>query len=496
MSEAPPDHRRYSIGVWVFGRGLGVTLLCAFGSAWWQLEGLIGDRGLAPARELIERIHASGSMSFARAPTLAYWDGSSGTLHAICAAGTLASFLLAAGLVPRAALLVAWACYLSIVNVGHPFMLFQWDALLLETCIVATPLVPFAWWDRHGHRREPPAIARWLIYFLLFRLMFRSGLVKIWSGDELWSTLAALEVHYETQPLPTALGWWAHQLPEGLLTLQCAAMFAIELIVPFALALPHRVPRILAAAAFVTLMLAIAATGNYGYFNLLTIVLCLPLLDDAFLRAALPARMNERFNRHHPPARRPPGRWHRLHHVRTTAAVGLLLLGALGFIRGLGPRGGHPIDAVLEPVTGFRLTHDYGLFAVMTCLRPEILIEGSLDGREWRAYEFRFKPGALDRAPVWSAPHMPRLDWQMWFAALGNYRQNPWLVRLQQRLLDGEPAVLDLLGDDPFDGQRPRYVRATLVRYEMTDVATWRAEGHWWAEGDRHPYTPVLAGQR
>jgi hypothetical protein len=141
----------------------------------------------------------------------------------------------------------------------------------------------------------------------------------------------------------------------------------------------------------------------------------------------------------------------------------------------------------------FRSINNYGLFAVMTTTRPEIIIEGSNDGVTWQPYEFKYKPGATNRRPGFVEPHQPRLDWQMWFAALGNYRQNPWFVAFCVRLLQGSPAVLDLLRKNPFPGAPPRYLRAMVYEYHFTNPAARHKSGDWWRRELKGEYLPVIS---
>jgi hypothetical protein len=227
-------------------------------------------------------------------------------------------------------------------------------------------------------------------------------------------------------------------------------------------------------------MLLIALTGNYGFFNLLTLVLCIPLLDDGALRRLIPGRLG--------PGAAPERntKWNTWPGVAPA-----LVIAVTGIIFFTGTLGSRP-PGWLGPVYRFSTFNNYGLFAVMTTERPEIELEGTLDGATWVPYTFAYKPGALDRAPPFVAPHQPRLDWQMWFAALGDARRNPWLANLMQRLLQGEPTVLRLMGSNPFEEEPPKQIRAVVYQYEPT---TWgeRAEsGDWWKRRDRALYAPIL----
>ena len=331
-----------------------------------------------------------------------------------------------------------------------------------------------------------------LLWWLLFRLMVSSGVVKLASGDPAWHHLTALSYHYETQPLPTWIGWYAHQLPRAFQVVSCAVMFAIELGAPWLILGPSRV-RHGACAALIGLQLLIAATGNYCFFNLLTVALCVLLLDDT----VWPRALRERFTRT-PPAAPRPRRWPRW--VLVPVVVVLLLDSAARMDGLIGPRRPWPapVTAFLAALEPLQVVNSYGLFAVMTTSRPEIIVEGSDDGTTWQAYDFKYKPGDLRRRPAFVAPHQPRLDWQLWFAALaGNYRGAPWFLRFLQEILQGSPDVLALLAANPFPGHPPRYVRASLYDYHFTNPTTRRADGAWWRRDRQGLYCPALSlGER
>jgi hypothetical protein len=227
-------------------------------------------------------------------------------------------------------------------------------------------------------------------------------------------------------------------------------------------------------------MLLVGLTGNYGFFNLLTVVLCLPLLDDRLLRRFVPRRFS---------AKAMPERESKWVTWPGAAPAIVIALSAAVFFTGAF---GHRPPGWLSPIYRFSTFNNYGLFAVMTTERPEISIEGTLDGETWEPYVFRYKPGPLERAPVWNTPHQPRLDWQMWFAALGDYRQNTWLGNLMTRLLRAEPTVLALLGENPFEEEPPKQIRAVIHRYEFANRDEREANGRWWKRRGRALYAPIL----
>ena len=463
----------------LFLRLLALVYLIAFVSLGVQVDGLIGSRGILPVAPLLEWVKQQvGARGYWLLPSLAWLDPSDGFLRFLCVGGAGLALLAGLELAPAAALFLCWLCYLSLVNVGGVFLGYQWDALLLETGLLAVFLAPLGLRPRPG---APPApVVVWLLRFLLFRLMFGSGVVKLLSGDPSWRHLTALRYHYETQPLPTPLGWWAHQLPDWFQTLSVVLMFGVELVVPFFVFGPRKL-RLVACGAFLGLQVLIAATGNYTFFNLLAAALALLLLDDA----ALPGREAEA-----PPA---AGRaWPR---ALLWPVAGILGLASLAELAGTFGIALAPLGLVESALGPLHSVNSYGLFAVMTTSRPEIQVEGSDDGVVWKPYEFRWKAGDLKRGPAFVAPHQPRLDWQMWFAALGTCGQNRWFVQFLERLLEGSPPVLGLLARDPFPSHPPRFVRAQLYDYHFTTPSELRGTGRYWRRELVGPYCPVLSLQ-
>jgi predicted DCC family thiol-disulfide oxidoreductase YuxK len=474
----PGDSRTVAL----FLRLMGVVYVAAFVSLWVQIAGLVGSDGILPAQECLAAARSQlGASRFWFVPTLAWLSASDIALHALCAAGTLGALLAVAGLAPVGALTCAWLSYLSLSSVGQEFLRFQWDSLLLEAGFVAILLAPWRWRSRLSGDPPPSRAALWLARWLLFRLMFSSAVVKLTSGDASWHSLTALEYHYFTQPLPPWTAWYASHLPAGFQRLSVLMVFAIEGVAPFLVFGPRRV-RFAGAAAIAALQALILLTGNYGFFNLLTLVLCVPLLDDGVLSRATAATTA------FAPAS-PGRRW-----PRRVAAAGLFAMSLVPLSHALkiGVGASGPLADAYWLASPLQVVNPYGLFAVMTTERLEIVVEGSRDGRLWQAYEFEYKPGDPARRPVFTTPHMPRLDWQMWFAALGSWRQNPWFLGFCRRLLEGSPAVTALLARDPFAGAPPRYLRARLYQYRFTTADERRRSGNWWARTLQGEYVPTL----
>ncbi|MEY2504243.1 MAG: hypothetical protein QOG27_523, partial [Verrucomicrobiota bacterium] len=374
-----------------------------------------------------------------------------------------------AGMAPVFSLGLLFVLYLSLTIAGQTFLSFQWDILLLETGFLALFFAPMVWRMRRGDEAPWSRVGFFLLKLLLFKLMLMSGVVKLTSGDDSWWTLTALDYHYWTQPLPTVLGWWSDQHPEWFKKFSVAFCLVVEVVVPFFIWAPRRF-RHIAGILLIALQIAIAATGNYCFFNLLTIALCLLLFDDKF-RTRLVGRRNAAegvagFSNAVEPKRVIPNGSTASRPTNSFAAVVVLILtlpvNAMFIFSAFKPQAQWPgpIASLAGYLESFHVVSGYGLFRVMTKSRLEIIIEGSADGIEWLPYEFKWKPGRLEDPPHWVAPHQPRLDWQMWFAALGTYRQNPWFVSLLERLLHSSPDVTRSFAHNPFPNAPPRYVRA------------------------------------
>ncbi len=499
---APELAGRHRLSRALFLRLLGVVYGCAFASLLVQIEGLLGSHGILPAREYLEAVRpglpGSGASRFLALPTLFWLDASDAALVGACGLGIAVALAIVLGVAQRACLLAAWLLYLSLRSVGRDFLAFQWDVLLLETGLCALFLAPRAWTGSRARYEQVPFTGLFLVRWLLFRLMLLSGLVKLASRDPVWFDLSALDYHFWTQPLPTWIGWWAHQLPAQWRRVACGAMFAIELGLPFFVFGPRRL-RHVAAASLLLLQLVIALTGNYGFFNLLAVALCVPLLDDAALLALVPQRLRSRAT----PAEETP-RAVRTELARVAALAGgtlrallalaLATLGAAEGVARVDPQRRIPdwIERARDFASPFRSVNHYGLFAVMTRERGEIVLEGSADRVEWKAYRFRYKPDDVHRAPGILIGHMPRLDWQMWFAALSDWRRTNWFHSFERGLLRGEAPIEALLASNPFPADPPRYLRSRFESWRFTTLAERAESGDWWRSEPKGAWSPEL----
>lgn len=483
-----PGRGSYLLSRRLFLTLLGGIFVVAFSSIWVQIHALVGSDGILPATDLMDRAREKlGAAGVAQLPTLCWLRCSDADLHALCAAGVLCSGLLAAGIAPSLMAALAWLLYLSLASVGNIFLGYQWDVLLLEAGFLAIFLAPRQLRPRDAFRSRVPRSALWLLRWLFFRLFFLAGAVKLLSGDPTWGNLTAMRFHYFTQPLPSPTSFYAHHLPDALHTFSAGAMFAIELALPF-LAFGPRCARQVACAGCVGLMLLIGATGNYGFFNLLGVALCVPLLDDRALRALTPALLRGRLPEAEEaalPVPSWPGRA-----AFAALAVAIVVLTGTRTLERLGrqPPAPEPWRTLLEATRPLRTFNSYGLFAVMTTERPEIVLEGSADGERWETYEFRYKAGPVDRAPPFVQPHMPRLDWQLWFAALRGCRGAPWFQLFQARLLAGDHGISGLLERDPFPDTPPRWIRSTLYLYRFAPLGN----DTWWVRERRGAFCPAV----
>ena len=510
----------------VFRILLALAALIAFLSLRVQIDGLCGSHGITPVAPAMPRL-AELEVPWWQFPTLVRLDASDAALHRMCEAGALLSALLLLDVAPALCALLVWALYLSLVLACNVFLSFQWDSLLVETCLVAALVLP--WRLRPARRRRPDAppdrLGRALLWWLLFRFMFESGVVKLTQdGNGKWHDLTALTYHYMTQPLPNGVSWYAWAQPAWLHQLSALGTFAIEIGVPFLIIGPRRV-RHLACALLVLLQLLIGLTGNYGFFNVLTIALCLSLLDDQALqsigsglrwrrRAKAPASIASAAARAPaadagpscglvpgvlPPFVPEPREPLVQRGAQALFGAVVLVVGLSQIHEAFAPREPFPIAAVnrLEAQLGpFLSINGYGLFRTMTLTRPEIIVQGSADGETWVDYDFRYKPDALDERPRWVEPHMPRLDWRLWFEALDweestqplrPYDPSGWFQNFLLRLREGEPTVVGLLASNPFPEAPPRAVRATLYLYRFADADERRHTGQWWMRERIYP---------
>jgi hypothetical protein len=450
-------------------RALAAIYLVAFLAAVNQFVPLLGERGLVPAPAFIRQVPFRYAPSiFYLSPTdaafrTAGWAGVALSLVALFGSAWLRTWAMSAAVWGA-----LWLLYLSFVNVGQTFYGFGWESLLLETGF----LTIFA----GGSAEAPNAIVIWLWRWVLFRIMFGAGLIKM-RGDPCWRDLTCLDYYFQTQPMPNPLSWHFHWLPRPVLHGGVVFNHFAELVVPFGYFLPQPIASA-AGAITIVFQLVLIVSGNLSWLNWLTIVLAISTIDDRWLTWAASS-----------PATHAAGPVHDYVVYGLLAVVGLLSISPT--LNMLSPQ--QVMNTSFDPL---QLVNTYGAFGSITKERDEIVIEGTSDERisdqtVWREYEFKGKPGDPMRRPPQVAPYHLRLDWLMWFAAMSTPAEHSWFTPLLARLLEGDRETLALLRTNPFPGEPPRYIRARFYRYRFTTPDERRRTGAWWHREPIGEYFPV-----
>ena len=452
----------YELARFAIERGLGLLYAIAFLVAARQFPALSGERGLEPARR------ALAARTFLQAPSLFHLGYSDRRFQAVARTGFAVSILVVLGVAHAAPLpitmlawFVLWVLYSSIVNVGGTFYSFGWETLLLEAGFLAIFL---------GNADTAPLFPVLLLFrWLAFRVEFGAGLIKL-RGDRCWRTLSCMEWHHETQPIPNPLSWFFHRLPRRVHRVEVVGNFVAQLVLPFGLFLPQPFAT-LAAVLMIGTQLYLVVSGNYAWLNWVTIVILFGAVDDGTVAAVLGAAPLAATTGAAPA-------WF----VAAVIVLTVVILALSWFpVRNLlSPN--QRMNASFDP---FRLVNTYGAFGSVSRQRYEVIIEGSLDvdpdTEAWREYVFKAKPSDPRRMPRQYAPYHLRLDWLMWFLPLSSQYADPWFMPFLARLLEGDRAVLALLGPNPFPDAPPVQVRARLFRYRYTSWAELRATGRWWS---------------
>ncbi|MGB7283495.1 MAG: lipase maturation factor family protein [Candidatus Acidiferrum sp.] len=517
---------------WIFLRALGLIYFSAFFSLVFQIRGLIGPEGILPAGAYLKSI--GDQVGFARywyAPTILWFSSGSHALVALCWVGMAASALLVFNLWPRAMLVICFVCFLSFVSATGDFSGYQSDGMLLEAGFLSLFFVPSGFRPRLGMTRPPVRAALYLLLWEWFRIYFESGVAKIMGGDPEWRNFTALDEYYQNGPLPTWIGWYVQHLPHWFHATTAFFTLALELVLIWTAFLPRRI-RIALFFVVTPWQIGIILSANYTFLNYLVLMLGFLLLDDRFLMQFFPAKWRKPLLDRAPASGLEPSslgadalsileaqaspsataatngtaakkdsfrdNWEKLRShlspVRVTFAAFLLTwifyAATVQMVWMI-----YPVPFPTTPVSlldPFRIANRYGLFAVMTRGRYEIEFQGSNDGKTWVAYPFRFKPQALDKAPGIYAPYQPRFDWNLWFASLGDWRDNALVLHTERRLLSNDPDVLALFAANPFPQAPPQQVRAVLWQYWFTSMAEKKEHGLWWRRQFLGLYAPAI----
>lgn len=460
----------YTIIAEWFPRLLGIIYFFAFGALTLQIRGLIGENGILPLKNFLNNIKTNyPKQAYWMVPTVFWLDSSNRALLAVTILGTVLSVCLLAGIVPPLMLLLLYILYLSITSAGQEFLGFGWEGFLLEITINAFLL---------SLTTVPNAMVWVSINFLLFRFHIQAGAVKLQSRDPHWRNSSAIAYHYLTQPLPNTVAWYIQKMPEWFHRLSCLIMFACELGVPFGIFFDENI-RLITFVALFGLQFFIWATGNLSFLNHLTAIFCLLLLNNTALETigfTAPAVTTTPLS---------------LDIFLTLCAAGLLALQIIRFAHHFFPT--QQFAKLLHPFDPFHIANRYGLFAVMTVKRYEIIIEGSLDGTEWKEYLFRYKPSELTRRPRRISPYQPRLDWQAWFLPFSKFGSERWFTSFLGHLLKGTPDVVDLLRYNPFPVTPPKFVRAKAYDYVFSTAEEKKQTGRWWQRTYAGDYCPSIS---
>ncbi len=493
---------------WLFLRALGLIYFSAFFSLVFQIRGLIGPNGILPANEYLGSLTRLGAVRFWYVPSLLWLSSGSHMLMTLCWVGMIASLLLVANFWPRGMLFVCLVCFLAFVAAAQDFSGYQSDGMLLEAGFISLFFAPPGFRPRFGRDHPPIRASLFLLQWEWFRIYFESGMVKLASGDPEWRNFTAMDEYYQNGPLPTWIGWYVQHLPHGFHAFATGATLVLELGLVCMLFMPRRW-RILCFFIVTMWQVPVILTANYTFLNYLVLLLGVLLLDDRFLLRVTPERWRGRIADKLPaPVTEPaaetqeepltPAPRATLTHgkavklaLTSVVLIWIFYSTAVQMIWILFPRAPFPTSpvAALDP---FRIANRYGLFAVMTRGRWEIEFQGSNDGQNWVAYPFRYKPQDPGKAPGIYAPYQPRFDWNLWFASLGEWRDNMFVVSTEERLLSNAPDVLALFAGNPFGNTPPKLVRAVIWQYWFTSMAEKRATGMWWRRQLLGLYAPVL----
>ena len=466
------DVRGYWVTRVLLERGIGIICLIAFLVAVNQFKPLLGERGLLPVPLFVKQV------PFRETPSLFFFFPRDIAFSIAAWVGVALSCLVITGISARytwlsvAVWVAIYLLYLSFVNVGQTFYAFGWESILLEACFFAIFL--------GGSKVVPQAIPIWLFRWLLFRIMFGAGLIKV-RGDPCWRDLTCLNYYYETQPMPNPLSWFFHWAPQWVNKGGVLFNHFAELIVPFFYFLPQPIAGI-AGVITIIFQLFIIVSGNLSWLNWMTLFLAFSTLDGKFLSAVFSLRA---------PAMHAPSpliQW-----VNIGLAAIVLLLSIPVVVNMLSAR-----QIMNTSFNSLHLVGTYGAFGSITRPRYEVIVEGTDDAvitsaTRWREYEFKGKPGDLNYRPAQIAPYHLRLDWLMWFAAMSSYQDYPWFVNFIAKLLEGDAPALSLLRKNPFPDRPPKYVRALQYEYHFTTPQERKQCGAWWKRTLTGPYFPTVS---
>lgn len=461
------DH--YTIIATWFPRLLGLVYFCALFPLLFQIKGLIGENGILPLPDHLEGVNARfKKRKYFFIPTLFWINSSDQAILAAIWTGITCSALLMLGIYPPLMLFILYFIHLSIVHAGQEFLSYGWEGFLLEITIQTFFL----------SLTTVPNLFVWIsLNFLLFRFHIQAGVIKLQSRDPNWRNLTALTYHYQTQPIPNRIAWYAHKLPLPFQKFSNLLMFIIELVIPFGIFGTEDMRAFVFVALF-GLQFMIGLTGNFSYLNLMTAALCTILLSNQFLSPFIPT----------PVSKETPFTLDIFLSICGLVLIGLQLIRL--WDQFFPNKMSRKILYFLHP---FHLANRYAIFGMMTTVRYEVIIEGSDDRQHWKEYLFKYKPSEVTRRPRQISPFQPRLDWQVWFLPFHDFHDEVWFKKFLVHLLKGTPSVIELLRENPFPEHPPKYIRVQLYKYEFSTAREKKESGSWWRREFVGAYSPTLA---
>ncbi|CDR33478.1 lipase maturation factor family protein [Criblamydia sequanensis] len=458
----------YSLSTLIFLHLLGLIYFIAISGLFIQFRGLIGQKGILPLDEfktlLFNRI---GKKAYRKIPMLFWFGKGDAFMGAVFGVGLLASLLLFLGFAKPLMILILYGVYISIIYAGQDFLGFGWELFLIEI-------------TTHAFFLSLTTLPNPLVFisfnFLIFRFHFEAGTVKFESRDPNWRNLTALSYHYQTQPIANATAWYAHKLPLFFQKLSCLFMFAAELIVPFGIFFNEPI-RLITFFILASLQWFIWLTGNFSYLNYLTLTVLVVLISNRFLEPLFGPAPNAETNFY-------------LSIFLYVVGSFLLFVQVVAFANHFFPN--RTFQKILNPLRTLFFGNRYGIFAVMTTKRYEIVVKGSEDGTVWKEYLFFHKASEITRRPTRVSPYQPRLDWQIWFLPFSTFDSEHWFQRFLTRLLEGEESVLKLIRKNPFEDKPPKYIKAVVYDYVFSDKKKKKETKAWWERTYIGRYTPTL----
>jgi hypothetical protein len=452
----------------LFPRLMGIIYFFSLGSFLFQIRGLIGERGILPVKAYLNPFQQRwGKRRFYWIPTVFWLNSSDQALMFITGLGTFLAILLTLGVYPFLMLPLLFLIHLSIISVGQDFLSFGWEMFFLETSCHAFLL----------SLTSVPNLVVWIsVYLLIFRFHIQAGTSKLLSREPVWRNLTALAYHYQTQPLPNTIAWYLHKFPLWFHKLSTLMTLLIEIVLPFAIFGPKEL-QLTAFLGFFFLQFVVWLSGNYSYLNHLTVVLVSLLINDSYLQFFFSLPDTSLTSEY-------------LDFFLYTAGSIMIFLQLLRLYHHFSHN--KKVGRILSYIEPFHIANRYGIFAVMTTTRYEIVIEGSHDKKEWKEYIFFYKPSEITHRPRRVSPYQPRIDWQAWFLPFEEFNSRIWFQNLLYRLLEGSPQVLSLLKFNPFPDKPPLFIRAIVYIYEFSDRKTKQSKGEWWRRTYVGPYSPVL----